>query len=74
MASATAATPADCIKAVQTYVSKILKPRDKAKEISVRAARSDCRGGAAALSRARHLAHPRARPSSRLSPPRPRRA
>ena len=33
-AAASAPTPADCIKAVQSYVSKILKPRDKAKEIT----------------------------------------
>lgn len=33
-ASSSAAAPADCIKAVQSYVSKILKPRDKAKEIT----------------------------------------
>ncbi len=32
--SAASAGPADCIKAVQQYVNKILKPRDKAKEIS----------------------------------------
>jgi hypothetical protein len=32
--TATSAAPADCIKAIQHYVNKILKPKDKTKEIS----------------------------------------
>ena len=34
MAAPAAASPHDCIKAVQHYINKILKPRDASKEIS----------------------------------------
>ena len=34
MSAASSAAPHDCIRAVQHYINKILKPRDKAKEIS----------------------------------------
>lgn len=34
MASGSSAAPLDCIRGISHYVSKILKPRDKTKEIS----------------------------------------